>query len=883
MKVVKPMKLGALTRVFELKQQAYFVASIFVFFALDDADSLLPDINLWKLMPKELGPDGILDEGMGKPCGEVLVDGSGFAPGGKARGVFPVRARLGSVDKTIYVIGPRVWKQGAPTEPTPIKEMRIEWARAFGGPSFPNNPVGIGAAPEKDEEGREVHRLPNLELPDKLLHSPKDKPPPACFSSMDPMWPVRFSKVGTYDDDWMREGFPGLALDLDPAYFNTAPEDQRIEGFFAGGESFRIENMHPERPVIEGRLPSLVARCFVNMKTAEGEKFEEIPMRADTVRLWPRSMRGIMTFRGVIKVAEDDGADVLQLIVAGERKGQTRPVSHYVDVLKKRLDPDRGHLHVLRDGDLLPEPLPDGKRPKEEAYSDMSDLLASEDLMRKRAMNRLNLELVELREKVAKQGLNPDEHLPKKLPEPEPTPSIDELPAYLEAAMGEIEKIKANAALAVEKAEAEMRAKAEELGCDYDELVAKAKKEGGGLPKFTAKGEFARLKGGLEEARAAGSPHPDLEAQLDDPAFYKKLEKMEQAQRQMYRAFVHRMPAASIESDTSERLRMLLLMRRDNGEPLSGFDWTGANLAGLDLRGVDFTESFLEGADLRGADLSGAQLTRAVFCRAKLDGAILDNANLTEANLGQASLKDAKARGANLEKAQLFQTVLVGCDLEGAKLDGADFMECQLDFAKLSRASLAGTMIFRARLSNVDFGEANLTKTMLIECDAKESDFSKANATSLLLVGTNASGSKFRGTVCVNLRVVADSSLDGADFEGADLTGANFRKTPMLNANLRRIKAPTADFSECDLRGADLSDAMIREGRFIRTNLEGAKLERTNLMFALVQKANVSGASLKDANLFRADFARVRGDDNTNLAGANMKEVRVVKGGHAAR
>lgn len=877
MKVVKPMKLGALTRVFELKRQAYFVATVFVFFPLDDADSLLPEINLWKLMPKELGQDGILDEGMRKPRGEVLVDGSGYAPGGKPREAFSVRVKLGTVDKSIFVVGDRVWKQGAPTEPTPIKQMRIEWARAFGGASFPHNPLGIGAAPEKDEEGREVHRLPNLEVPDKLLESPKDKPPPAGFGALDPMWPVRFSKVGTYDDRWMREGFPGLALDLDPAYFNVAPEDQRIEGFFEGGESFRIENMHPERPVIEGRLPSLVARCFVNRKTPEGEKLEEIPMRADTVRLWPGSMRGVLVFRGVTKVAEDDGADVLHYLCACERKGQTKPVSHYADALKNRLDPKLAHVYALRDSDLLPEPLPDGKRPKEEAYSDMAELLASGDLMRKRAMNRLDAELAEMREKVAAQGLDPDEHLPKKLPEPPPPPEIDDMAAYVEAAMDEIEKMKANAQRAVEKAEADMRAKAEELGVDYEELLAKSKAQGGGPPKFTAKAEHARLKSELDEIREAGAPRPDLEEQIDDPAFYEKLQKMEDVQRQMYRMFAHRLPAASFESGTSERLRLLLSMRRETNEPLAGLDWTGANLSGLDLRGVDFTEAFLEGVDLRGADLSDAKLSRAVLARAKLDGAKLEKADLSEANLGLASLAGAKAKGAKLEKAQLFQAALDGCDLEEAKLDGADFMECRLDGAKLSKASLAGTTIFRAKLSTVDFGEANLTKAMFVECDARDSDFSKANATSLLFVGTDASRSKFRGGVCPNLRVVADSSMEGADFEGADLSNANFRKTPMAKANLRGIKAPAADFSECDLRGADLSDAMIREGRFIRTNLEGAKLERTNLMFALVQKANVTGASLKNANLFRADFARVRGDNRTNFDGANMKEVRVVK------
>jgi len=73
----------------------------------------------------------------------------------------------------------------------------------------------------------------------------------------------------------------------------------------------------------------------------------------------------------------------------------------------------------------------------------------------------------------------------------------------------------------------------------------------------------------------------------------------------------------------------------------------GANLSGMILTGIDFSDASLRGcamhatnlmnANLRGADLSGANLAEA-----DLIGANLEGANLTGANLYEADLRDAK-------------------------------------------------------------------------------------------------------------------------------------------------------------------------------------------------------------------------------------------------
>src|SRR5687767_15679476 len=55
---------------------------------------------------------------------------------------------------------------------------------------------------------------------------------------------------------------------------SVAPADQWLDGFFRGDEEVLLENMHPQRPRIEGRLPGLALRSFVTRKVAGGRSEE---------------------------------------------------------------------------------------------------------------------------------------------------------------------------------------------------------------------------------------------------------------------------------------------------------------------------------------------------------------------------------------------------------------------------------------------------------------------------------------------------------------------------------------------------------------------------------------------------------------------------------
>ena len=879
MKAVKPRKLGLLSRVFEASGDYHLAVSILAFFPIRSPSAggprtLLPDTDLWKFAMEQIGKEAVLDLGMPKPCGEVLVAGSAFAPGGTPRPACAVKLKMGSIDKTLYVVGDRTWGKGGASDPTPFTSMPITWANAFGGPSFATNPLGKGMSPVKKDDG-EVLPLPNVEDPKHLVSSPRDRPAPAGLGPYDFSWPQRSGKLGTYDTRWLKEDFPGFARDIDLGAFSAAPVDQQITGFFRGDEAFSIENMHPDKPVLEGALPGFQTRCFVNQSTPAGEAFREIPMRLDTVWLFPNAERGVLVFRGRQTVAEDDAWDVLQILLACEELGKPRATDHYRDALLRRLDRKKGP--VLREDDLMPPLAPGEAAPPAEPVWDLDELSRHEGLIQKNMRRKMELHRESIRQELVAQGMDPDKHMPPAPAEPREV-KADDVDVVVEEVDTLLADEGAKAKAKMELMEAEARASCAERGIDFDEAVENAKKSAGGPPKFSADAELDKLREQAQLAHNAGVPLPAVEDALADPHTERDLRTMETGLKDMYRAFAqHLPPAAKLEGEARDRVRDEVARAAAAGESLAERDLTGADLSKLALANVDLKKAFLEHADLREADLTGADLTGAVLTRADLRGAKLEKARLAGANLAEAKLAGAMISGVDLSGAILVKADLEGADLAGAALGPADLTEATLDKANLERASLGGARFDKTRLAGARFAGADLGRATFSEASVAGLDFTGARLASATFYGASADGAVLRGCDLTKLRLVKKCSFRGADFSGANMERANLRDADLCGADFTGAKLSNADLSGSDLEGAKLVKAVAKEAMFVRANLSRADLSGANLMHAILQKAKVAGASFRGANLFRSDLLRLRVDGATDMRDALLTQARYVE------
>ncbi|MDC0742511.1 DUF2169 family type VI secretion system accessory protein [Polyangium mundeleinium] len=883
MKIVKPQRLGLLTHTFENDGQSFFVLTAMAYFAFDAPNKLLHEVALWTMIPEELGADTPFDTGMTKTRGEVVVTGKAHAPAGakvpaRAVKLRVLRGERALVDKELYVIGDRRWELGGPTAPEPFSEMPVTWDRAFGGAGFEWNPIGKGFAPT-EANGKQVHLLPNLEDPKRLVTKKGDRPQPVGLGPVDQTWPQRMRKAGTYDAEWLETRFPGVAADIDWTFYNVAPEDQQIEKYFTGSEVFEVHGMHPERPTSSVRLPELRARLFIVQRTKDGEELREAASRIDTVWLFPNKERGVAIFRGVLEIAEDDAADVLHVIAAFERPGEVRPTSHYLSVLEKRKDKKRGAMHALVDADLMPVPPEGEEAPSDEDWNDMVAVARTEGLMQKRLEARADKQIAAARAEIVAAGLDPsalDAEVAKKR---EPPPKdVNELVAVFDRAEKEAEEARKQAETSLAELEAEARQALGTLGVDYEAAVRKSKEKGGGPPKFSAEKELDGLRAMVELGKNAGTPLKDAEAKLASPEFVAALHETERRLFEAYRRYTHLFPPASGQDEEGNRaLRAALEEARAKGESLAGRDFTGADLSGIDLSGMNLHRALLEKVNLAGANLSGADLTDATLARATLDGANLSGAKLRGANLGQARLRETRLDGGiDFTGAVFYQADLGGAKLRGASLVSAQLLETKLDGVDFGGAKIDKALFLKSSLAGASFTNASLVEAIFLEVGLDGAKFAAATLTDATFVKAKGQGVSFAGASLQGARIVLECAFPQADFRGARFRRTCMRGVAFPGADFTGAEMPEVDLSECDLSGAKMRGVQADGSLFIRTDLSNADLVAATMKMAILQKAKLHGTDLRGANLFRSDMAKVKLDAKTNVKDALVTQARVI-------
>jgi len=248
---------------------------------------------------------------------DVVVVGHACAPGGEATPEVDVEVHFGD-DENAFVrklraFGNRTWHKGPrgieASAPEPFTRLSLRWERAFGGPGFVANPVGVGLL-DRSPGARGPGALANLEDPESPVRLPSQKPMPICFGPVPFAWGARRSATGAKTAPW-----PFLPEDLDWTKFQAAPPEQRL-AFLRGNERFSVVGMNSTQAQIEGSLPGIRPRCFAVREN--GGAFDEVPLVLDTVVLMMDTSTIEMVFRGWLPVPDEAHPGIAALHIATE-------------------------------------------------------------------------------------------------------------------------------------------------------------------------------------------------------------------------------------------------------------------------------------------------------------------------------------------------------------------------------------------------------------------------------------------------------------------------------------------------------------------------------------------------------------------------------------
>jgi hypothetical protein len=261
-----------------------------------------------------------------KEACDIVVVGHAYAPRGVPVDALACRVTVGPMTKALAIRGDRKWTgrrsapEPGPPEPFTRFPLRYELAART-----VENPVGL------DPETTPVpgaRALPNIE--------PYDAAPGAHalagFGPIAPEWAPRSSRAGA-GSAWARELCPldpGPASlrvhaappeGFDAAFFNVAPPDQRA-GAILPGQDIVLENLDPELPLLETRLPFCAPEVFYMHPSRSSSA--PVALSCDTLVIDSDRRLAMVSFRGEIAV-ELAGADVVgRILVTSGAPGQAR-------------------------------------------------------------------------------------------------------------------------------------------------------------------------------------------------------------------------------------------------------------------------------------------------------------------------------------------------------------------------------------------------------------------------------------------------------------------------------------------------------------------------------------------------------------------------------
>jgi hypothetical protein len=242
---------------------------------------------------------------------EVVVVGHAHAEPGSTATSLVARLGVGELEKLVHVHGDaHLDARGVATAPVPFARMPLRWERAAAADAEGAVGVRMGAAATVDADGRVP--LPNLRPMGAPIEGRDDVVVPVGFGPLRPTSAERARCLRQHAAGWDHEGWAErpLPADLDYAYFDVAPPDQRLAAL-AGNEAIVLEHLHPRLPRLRTHLAPAMPCVVVSLGGEEGR----VAVACDTLVVDADAGLAFVVWRALVPLA-DPARDVVVFVSA---------------------------------------------------------------------------------------------------------------------------------------------------------------------------------------------------------------------------------------------------------------------------------------------------------------------------------------------------------------------------------------------------------------------------------------------------------------------------------------------------------------------------------------------------------------------------------------
>ncbi|MGX9935515.1 DUF2169 domain-containing protein [Advenella kashmirensis] len=856
MKTIKPMRAGVLTRPYQWRGQTRLSCGVYVLISSDGKGPYLQsDQKIWAEVLPTLDSGGVLDQIMPKAHPEYLVSGFAYTAHQADKTQCMVRVEVGDLHKELRVCGDRYWMGNSLTQAESFERMPLDWAHAYGGPAFQQNPEGKGIDPVQ-VNGTSAVPAPNVEDPLQGVNKKSDRPAPASFGPIGPSHPMKMTLQGSYSEEWQKYDFPGFLPDMDPTIFNSAADNQQWRDLeeLPLGETFRVWNMHPELECWQSSILSLQARFLLLARDEHHRQYlrEVDNMRASTVWLVPELQSYILMFHGSVEILDTEADDVEVIMAGVEYCDSPRSFEHYEKVMMQRLDPEKVMHHLEKDEELVPQALL--RADDETDYSVGKDKLGS----------RLRL-YISHQEKQAKswfenRGLEYTAVIPEFVGPPE-SPDVFFNNPDRQTKLAQDAQTQA-LALMRESSDPQMERLADMLDSAHAATDA-LPIDISGPPDM----------GMMESAKALASSGTQESARNQTDEMFDTLTS---SVRKSYLYSVQYQAAApALDTAASSPLREEVMRRYRLDGNLSEMDLTGADLSGLVLDGADFSGAFLESVNFEGGRLSDVNFSEAVLARARFSNCVLKSLDFTTANLSEALFSHATVHLCTFRETQFLKmkvraSKFVGCSFanhisDEIEFDNTTLVDCHFDSCIWSEMKMRNTV----------FESCAFNKWAVVESNLDASRFDETRLVDVSFMTSELKDCIFTKSDLNNLLIEEDVNMAGAKFIGSRLKECNFIGTKITGAQFNYSDISESDFSHAILRDCCFDHVIAREAIFHKSDLKGSSFRNANLIQASLEKANLIGCCFDGAAMFRTNVSKVDVDHTTSTSGAYKDQLEL--------
>lgn len=862
MRISKPFCLSLQVRPYRWRGQTQIGLSASI---LVDARQGKPVLQsepaMWQCVTENLGSDGILDLGFPKPRAEFLVSGNAYTAHQKDKTCCRVRVEVNEHTKELNVFGDRYFLDERVSAPQPFDQMSIGWENAYGGPAFENNPLGKGNV-EDVVNGIRVRHMPNVESPAAPIRNLRDPIEPAGLGAQNIAWPVRFGKVGNYTELWKQTDAPGFFPDMDPGIFNAAQPDQifKTDACLPDNTQFRVWNMHPEKAVWEGIVPTWQSRCLVELQKDEDSlpQIHDVELAPTTLWLVPHLEQYLLVFHGVLPSWYEDGEDIRHVLGALEWKYSPKSHEHYRDYMTTREDRDESALLAYEDAQLLPENL------------DAASFIPRPDLngaMWEKQFRLQHYMAQHARNELTEMGLDADQYLPEFTG---PRPQAD----------------LSNLRVRQKEREAESRKRREEL--NRIRAAAKRFKLSGGrdkeLPELLGEKDVTRQietmrRHEISRPRADVPPKAMdvLMQQIRDAQSSEANQKViERQQRRGHILSAHYRGGVFVLDEAAARtLREEVVRILESDRDFEGKDLSGADLSGLVFDNCNMLHVILTRADMKDTRFVNCNMDESALHNGIYGNTRFEKCRFTLANLSRTHFHKVSFNDCTFDRVVLDESRFEYCDLSRSALGECVLKDVVLDHVIMKGTVLESSVLLNCTLTHVAAREATFHKSALYECRLSDTGFVDSSLIRCALALCEMERVSFAESLMSTFTLANDKPMVDCDFS----------ETQISDGSMRNVRFVRPDFTLATIRNTDCSKSIFEsatcrgletpDGVFMRSQFSDSDFTAANLTGTIFRKSRFIRTNFRKVNFFRADLGEADIDTSTLQHNNYTREVQL--------